>query len=66
MMTEEEVVDLMKSSKSEAEWNTNCDKVKASCDGYPNFWYSAIILSGLCDEVGAPHGFGSKITIVGV
>ena len=62
-MTEEEVVDLMKSSRSEEEWNTNCDKVQDACGGYPAFWYSAIILSGLCDRVGAPYGFGSGITI---
>lgn len=50
MMTEEEVVTLMGSSKNEAEWDANADKVKAACDGYPAFWYNAVILSGLCDK----------------
>jgi hypothetical protein len=50
-MSESEVVDLMASSKSVEEWNTNCNKVKASCNGYPSFWYSAVILSGLADRI---------------
>lgn len=52
-MTEQEVIALMKTSKSEKEWNANCDKVKAACNGYPDFWYSAIILSGLAAQVQA-------------
>lgn len=50
-MTEPEVVALMESSKSEREWNDNCDKVKAACFGYPRFWYEAIMLSGLAHRV---------------
>lgn len=46
-MDEKQVVELMKSSNSEAEWNSNADKVKKACNGYPDFWYSAIIMSGL-------------------
>ena len=46
-MTEKEVVDLMLSSKSEDEQNLNCDKVKKEFKGYPDFWYSAIITSGV-------------------
>lgn len=43
-----DVVALMKSSKSESEWNANCDKVKAANNNsYPSFWYAAIILSGV-------------------
>lgn len=46
-MTPEEVKELMQSSKSEQEWNDNCDKVKAENAGeYPDFWFSTIILSG--------------------
>ncbi len=50
-MSETEVVALMKSSKSEAEWDKNCDFVKKKCGGYPGFWYAAIILSGLLNKV---------------
>ena len=46
-MTEEEVVTLMEDSKTEEEWNTNRDLVKAACGGYPDFWYRAIVLSGV-------------------
>lgn len=52
-MNEQQVIDLMKSSKSESEWNDNCDKVKAACGGYPGFWYSTIILSGIAAQVAA-------------
>lgn len=50
-MNKQEVVDLMKSSKSETEWNANCDKVKKTFGGYPDFWYTAIVLSGIAADV---------------
>lgn len=46
-MTPEEVKKLMESSKSEQEWNKNCDIVKLKCGGYPDFWYTTIILGGV-------------------
>lgn len=50
-MTKEEVLSLMKSSKNSAEWNKNCDTVKAAHSGqYPMWWYQEVILSGLCDK----------------
>jgi len=50
-MTQEEVIDLMKSSKNSQEWNANCEKVKESNNkNYPNYWYTEIILSGLMDK----------------
>lgn len=50
-MTRDEVVTLMESSKSENEWNDNCDKVKAAFGGeYPEFWFNSIILTGLLNE----------------
>ena len=52
-MTEQQVVELMRSSKSETEWSSNCDKVKVACGGYPPFWYGAVFLSGLLAEVAA-------------
>ena len=60
-MNEQEVVALMKSSKSEAEWNANCDKVKKACGGYPPFWYSAIVLSGVAAKTAT--GFGGSADI---
>jgi hypothetical protein len=50
-MNEQQVVDLMKSSKNVDEWNNNCDKVKAAFGGqYPSFWFSVIILGGVHNE----------------
>ena len=57
----EDVIALMKSSKSEVEWNSNCDKVKVACDGYPPDWYKEIILSGLATEVTARFGRDAAI-----
>ena len=57
-MDQQQVVELMQSSKSESEWNANCDKVKKACGGYPNFWYSSIVLSGI-----AAKSFGGSAEI---
>ena len=62
-MNEQEVVALMKSSKSEAEWNANCETVQESYGDYPPFWYSAIILSGLATTTMASFGGSSDIKI---
>lgn len=51
-MQKSDVVKLMESSKSENEWNSNCDKVKLAHDGqYPNYWYETIIMSGVANKV---------------
>lgn len=53
-MTIDEVKKLMKSSNSEQEWNSNCTKVKKAFGGdYPEFWYQAVILSGIAIEAQA-------------
>ena len=47
-MTEQEVIALMEGSKTEEEWNTNCDIVKETFGGnYPGFWFVAINVSGI-------------------
>ena len=38
LTTEDQVKQLMESSKSENEWNSNCDKIKKDNNGYPDFW----------------------------
>ena len=53
LSTPEQVVSLMSSSKSEEEWNANCDKVKAAHKGYPNWWYKEIMMSGLAAKTQA-------------
>lgn len=50
-MTQQEVVDLMKSSKTEQEWNENRDLIKVAFGGdYPKFWHTAVIASGLLNR----------------
>jgi hypothetical protein len=42
-MNQQQVIELMESSKSADEWNSNFDKVKSVCNGYPAFWFPSII-----------------------
>ena len=49
-MNKDEVVKLMKGSKNETDWNNNADKVKKACNGYPDFWFGAIVKSGVMAE----------------
>ena len=47
-MKKHEIVDLMKSSKTEKEWNENCNKVKRAHHGkYPDCWFELIISKGI-------------------
>jgi hypothetical protein len=50
-MERQEVIALMQTSRNETEWNANCDTVKKNCGGYPQFWYEAIMLSGIANKV---------------
>ncbi len=53
-MTQDEVILLMDSSKSEEQWNANCDRVKEAHGGqYPNYWFMSIVVSGLMTRVSA-------------
>lgn len=53
-MTPEELTLLMLASKTESEWNANCDLVKLAGGGhYPSFWYPTIILGGVYAQVSA-------------
>lgn len=63
-MTPDQVIELMESSQTEAEWNSNCGKVKAAGDGeYPDFWYATIEMSGLHRRVPARWGSTGKMKI---
>lgn len=50
-MNETEVIALMETSKSTAEWNTNVAEVKRRCGDYPQFWYPTMMLSGRFDKI---------------
>lgn len=56
-MTEQQVIDLMKTAKSESDWNAKCDQVKKACGGYPSFWFGAIIRSGLINDIRIQNGW---------
>lgn len=53
LTTREGIIALMKSSKSMEEWNANCDKVIQANNGYPDFWFEIIVMSGLVERVRA-------------
>ena len=40
----------MGQSTSEDDWNDRCDAVKKANNGYPDFWYSVVVMSGLMAE----------------
>ncbi len=63
MMSKQEVIMLMETSTSAQEWNDNCDKVKAACDGYPDFWWETMITSGVADRILARFGESTKLKI---
>lgn len=61
-MNKQEVINLMGSSRNEREWNDNCDTVKRKCNGYPDFWYATIVMSGLMDRTLGAGASELKIT----
>lgn len=66
LQTPEHVANLMSSSKSEDEWNTNCNAVKKANGGYPSFWYPTIVMSGLLNRTASKFGASAEIKVAGV
>jgi hypothetical protein len=63
-MSEAQVVQLMESATSEADWHAKCDQVRRACGGqYPAFWYAAIVQSGLTRRVAARWGSDDQIRV---
>lgn len=51
MLTEEQL-EKLKNSKSEKEWNSICDAIKAANGGeYPKDWFMRVLVSGLASHV---------------
>lgn len=42
----EELLDKLRNTKSESEWNALCDEIKKN-GGYPADWFAKVVLSGL-------------------
>ena len=61
---EESVVEYMKLSSSARDWDNRCDEVKRVNEGYPTFWYSAIMLSGVATAITAKWGSDAEIHLV--
>ena len=58
--TTEGLVDFMRSSTSEQDWNERCDIVKAQNHGaYPPNWFPAIVMSGVMNE--AQQGWDNTV-----
>ena len=61
--TKEGVLELMRTSQNEVQWDYNCDTVKAANGGYPDFWYATMILSGEADKILGKFFRDTKIRI---
>lgn len=62
-MNPQQVIDLLKTSESEAQWNANCDTIKKACGGYPDFWWNDIILSGVMRRIANRWGGDDQVRI---
>lgn len=63
-MNKEQSLELMKSSKSEKEWNDNCNKVMQAHSGtYPDWWYPEVIQTGLAQQMATTWGGDANIHI---
>ncbi len=63
-MNREEVLNLMRTSKTSEIWAENCAKIKKSHGGsYPEYWYAEVIASGLINE--ALNSKANRISIFG-
>ena len=64
LTSEAGVIALMENCKTAEDWASACKAVKAVYGGgYPGFWYSTIIQSGLCNRVSAAWGGSDRIGI---
>ena len=47
----DDVMDFMREARGNNEWRRRCEKVKRANKGkYPEFWYEAVIQSGIRDK----------------
>lgn len=63
LTTERGVVQYMSESTSISDWNARCDAVKAANNGYPAFWFVAILLSGVADRTTAKFGASTRLEV---
>lgn len=61
LTSEDDVVKFMESSLTEEEWVQNAEMVKEANNGYPSFWYKAIMVDGVRKRTAARFGCDDKI-----
>ena len=49
--TEDGLRSYMEGATSQSDWNNRCDRVKKFHEGYPDFWFPTVMLSGLANNV---------------
>jgi len=50
LTNQDRAVELLKASKSTQEWNNACNAIKVANNGYPSWWYGAVIAPMLLQE----------------
>jgi hypothetical protein len=60
---EQDVTEYMAQARSEDDWNARCEAVKEANNGYPAFWFVAIVLSGLAGKTAANFGGSAELNI---
>lgn len=64
LTTREEVISLLKTSKSANEWDRNCDQIKAANgNNYPRWWFAEVVMSGLAGRIAKTWGGDADIHI---
>lgn len=51
LTTVEGVLEALRKTQSETEWNAVCDEVKKANGGYPGFWFEKVNRSGEMSRV---------------
>lgn len=55
-MDRESVLALMRSSRTEADWDANVKKVETLCGGLPSYWQKEVVDTNLKDTTLHPTG----------
>lgn len=63
LTNEDQAVELLKSSQSARDWDTNVDGIRQANGGYPRWWYKAVILPGIEGQQISKWSEESKVQI---
>ena len=63
-MTKDEVIDLLEKCQSSEDWRIACRIIKEEHEnGYPDFWWKEVILSGVGDRIAARWGSDMQLHV---